>query len=408
MTYGSSHMSWPIVPLGSVARVVGGSTPDSGNTSYWGGDIVWVTPADLGQLETIHVRDSGRRITRLGFLSTSIDMLPVNSVILSSRAPIGYLAINDVPLCTNQGCKSFVPGASLDTRYLFYFLKRAVPALRELGSGATFAEVSKSKLENYPIPVPPLPEQQRIVAKLDEQMAALDRADMALAAQQAVARAFKRATLQTTLDQATHPEWKCTTLGELCTFANGLWTGKKPPFQQASVIRNTNFTSDCTLDFSDIAHLDVEERQLRSRRLRAGDIILERSGGGPKQPVGRVALFELDDESYSFSNFTSVIRVNERNRVLPRFLWYYLFHLHNSGATEALQNHTSGIRNLDFSSYVLLSIPVPTLDEQRRIVDHLDRSIEQTNNLLSYVAGQTLTLVSLRNSFLEAAFSGEV
>jgi type I restriction enzyme S subunit len=250
-------------------------------------------------------------------------------------------------------------------------------------------------------------EQQRIVAKLDEQMAALDRADMALAEQQAAALAFKRAALQTALDQATHPEWKCATLGELCTFANGLWTGKKPPFQQVSVIRNTNFTSDCTLDFSDIAHLDVEERQLRSRRLRAGNIILERSGGGPKQPVGRVALFELDDESYSFSNFTSVIRVNECSGVLPRFLWYYLFHLHNSGATEALQNHTSGIRNLDFNAYVMLSIPVPTFDEQRRIVEHLDRSIEQTNNLLSYVAGQALTLVSLRTSFLDAAFSGE-
>ena len=396
--------AWPITPLGDVCQVVTGSTPPRGESRYFGGSVPWIKPEDLdtslyvvGSKE--YLTDDGARLAR---------RVPKGSVLVSCIGKIGKVAIAGVDLAVNQQINCLVPGPRVVSEYLYYAMRFEQGNLQDQASNTIVPILNKSRFAAVGIPLPPLADQQRIVAKLDEQMAALDRADMALAAQQAVARAFKRATLQTTLDQATHPEWKCTTLGELCTFANGLWTGKKPPFQQASVIRNTNFTSDCTLDFSDIAHLDVEERQLRSRRLRAGDIILERSGGGPKQPVGRVALFELDDESYSFSNFTSVIRVNERNRVLPRFLWYYLFHLHNSGATEALQNHTSGIRNLDFSSYVLLSIPVPTLDEQRRIVDHLDRSIEQTNNLLSYVAGQTLTLVSLRNSFLEAAFSGEV
>jgi type I restriction enzyme S subunit len=298
----------------------------------------------------------------------------------------------------------------VDPGYLWYFLRQPIilsDAATHFQGAVGQQRVPPSYLKNLTIPLPAVSVQRRIVAKLDEQMAALDRAGKALAEEQAAALAFKRTTLQTALDQATHPEWECAALRELCTFANGLWTGKKPPFHQASVIRNTNFTSDCTLDFSDIAHLDVEESQLRSRRLRAGDIILERSGGGPKQPVGRVALFELDDESYSFSNFTSVIRVNERSGVVPRFLWYYLFHLYKSGVTQALQNHTSGIRNLAFSSYVMLSVPVPTLDQQRRIVEYLDWSIEQANSLLLYVAEQALTLASLRTSFLDAAFSGE-
>ena len=88
-------------------------------------------------------------------------------------------------------------------------------------------------------------------------------------------------------------------------FYNGLWTGKKPPFRKAKVIRNTNFTKDCKLDLSDVVELDVEIKQLEKRKLEFGDIILEKSGGGPKQPVGRVVLFERNDADFSFSNFTS-------------------------------------------------------------------------------------------------------
>ena len=92
--------------------------------------------------------------------------------------------------------------------------------------------------------------------------------------------------------------------------SNGLWTGKKEPLVEAFVLRNTNFGLDGQLNSSDVARLRVEERQLAKRRLGDGDIIVERSGGGPKQPVGRVAFFDLKREgAFSFSNFTSAIRV---------------------------------------------------------------------------------------------------
>src|SRR5437016_14198047 len=95
---------------------------------------------------------------------------------------------------------------------------------------------------------------------------------------------------------------------QVCQFSNGLWKGEKPPFVSVGVIRNTNFTKEGTLDDSDIAYLDVEAKKLENRRLQFGDIILEKSGGGPKQPVGRVALFDKEGD-YSFSNFTAALRV---------------------------------------------------------------------------------------------------
>jgi len=394
-----ARSTWLERPLGSLARFINGEPFKPSDWSDEGLPIVRIENLNDSAAPFHYYRDApGDKV-----------LIEQGELLLAWSASLGVHWWRRGPALLNQHIFKVVPIENKVSReYLYYVLSWALRELIGLTHGGTMHHIQKPALESYQVPCPPLFQQQRIVAKLDEQMAALDRAEKALAEQQAAALAFKRAALQTALDQAIHPEWECATLMDLCTFANGLWAGKKPPFQQASVIRNTNFTRDCTLDFSDIAHLDVEERQLRSRRLRTGDIILERSGGGPKQPVGRVALFELNDEFYSFSNFTSVIRVNERNGVLPRFLWYYLFHLYSSGVTEALQNHTSGIRNLDFSSYVMLSIPVPTLDEQRRVVEQLDWSIEQANNLLSYVAEHALTLASLRTSLLDAAFSGEI
>ena len=92
--------------------------------------------------------------------------------------------------------------------------------------------------------------------------------------------------------------WEIKKLGEVCEFMNGLWTGKKPPFQTVGVIRNTNFTKDGKLDDTDIVYIEVEQSQFAKRKLQYGDIILEKSGGGPKQPVGRVILFDKTEGDY--------------------------------------------------------------------------------------------------------------
>lgn len=148
----------------------------------------------------------------------------------------------------------------------------------------------------------------------------------------------------------------------------GLWTGKKGPFVSAAVIRNTNFTVSGRVDYSDVAVLQVEEKQLAARRLFPGDIIIERSGGGPSQPVGRVVFFERDDGTFSHSNFTSRLRVIDTSQFEPRFVFYFLLYFHDSGQTDHLQRRTTGIRNLDWRAYrEIASVPLLNLDEQRQI-----------------------------------------
>lgn len=164
--------------------------------------------------------------------------------------------------------------------------------------------------------------------------------------------------------------WGNTSLSnsELFDFESGVWTGKKPPFVLCSVLRNTNFAEDGQLDFADIAEIEIEERLLERKTLLPGDIIIERSGGGPTQPVGRVAYFDKRNGRFCFSNFTSRLRVLKPEVIDSRFLHLYLHSAYLSGRTEKLQRRTTGIRNLDFAEYQKLQVPLPPIVSQRAIV----------------------------------------
>ena len=189
---------------------------------------------------------------------------------------------------------------------------------------------------------------------------------------------------------------------------NGLWSGKKPPFVTAGVIRNTNFTESGRVDYSDVAWLQVEQKQLAKRQLKPGDIIVERSGGGPKQPVGRVVYFDREDVPFSFSNFTSAIRVRDCEAFDSKFVFYGLLELYQSGRTEDIQRHTTGIRNLDFTAYKKrAAFPQIPLPEQRKIAGVLgvvQRAIEQQERLLQLTAELKKTLL---HQFFTQGLCGE-
>ena len=146
------------------AQVINGSTPSSKNPQYYDGDIVWFTPKDLATQNKKYVSVSERTISEKGYKSCSTSMLPPGSVLMSSRAPIGLLAITTVPCCTNQGFKSFI----LDTEkcnpeYLYYYLKYHIKEIESLGSGTTFKEVSKPSIEEYEVDLPSLEKQKKTI-----------------------------------------------------------------------------------------------------------------------------------------------------------------------------------------------------------------------------------------------------
>ena len=160
-------LGWKTKTLLETCGVVNGGTPKTGVPEYWDGNHRWITPAEMGKRLSPYVSDTERTITDLGLRNSSAQMLPPHSVILSSRAPIGYLVINTEPMATNQGCKGLIPGDHLHHKFLYYYLSSIVDLLNSLGTGATFKELSGGKLKEVPVVVAPLLEQQQIVAKLD-------------------------------------------------------------------------------------------------------------------------------------------------------------------------------------------------------------------------------------------------
>jgi type I restriction enzyme S subunit len=167
-------VGWTIKALKHVFHVVGGSTPKSDVDTFWNGEYVWVTPGDLSGLSGFNIEDSARRITAAGLASCGTRLVSSGSLVLSTRAPIGSLAIAGTRLCTNQGCKSLIPKQQGETRFFAYLLSIASEELNVRGRGTTFLEISADALGAFEIVVPSSQEQAAIAGFLDHETAKID------------------------------------------------------------------------------------------------------------------------------------------------------------------------------------------------------------------------------------------
>jgi len=287
--------------------------------------------------------------------------------------------------------------------YIFYLLNSSFVDYgryaRRASDGKYNFQLTQFKNEQK-LPLPPLPEQQKIAAVLSAVQEAKGKTEAVIDAAKALKKSMMKhlftygpvspqeaenVPLKETEIGMVPEEWEVVRLdNEYIEFKNGLWKGKKGPYIKVKVLRNTNFNNDGTISFKDVAELNVEEKSFKDREIIKGDIILERSGGGPTQPVGRVVFFEKSDKfRYSFSNFTSRIRVTNELKIFPKFLFYFLFYFYYQGKTNDIQNRTTGIRNLDFSKYKQIPIPLPPLPTQQKIASILsaiDAKIEAEEN----------------------------
>ena len=165
-------MEWKEVTLGELGTIIGGATPSTKNPSFYDGNIPWLTPKDLSVNSNKYILRGERNITEAGFKSCSCKMLPKGSVLFSSRAPIGYVAIAANDMCTNQGFKSIIPNEETDSEFLYYLLKYNKGNIASQGSGTTFAEVSGKTMKEIEVMVPKETEDQRRIASI---LSSLDR-----------------------------------------------------------------------------------------------------------------------------------------------------------------------------------------------------------------------------------------
>jgi type I restriction enzyme, S subunit len=322
-----------LVPLSELGEIVSGSTPDTSNKEYWGGDIPWITPADLTDHTGIYFRGKLRKITRAGYDSCSTKLLPMGAIIYSSRAPIGHCAVTTFPLCTNQGFKSIIPNEKLNSVYGFFALRFFTPQIVAQGRGATFAEINKEIFENFHIPLPTLSEQKRIAF-------ILEKADR-LCRQRHFALELSNTYLQSVFlemfgDPAENPmKWDLAELSYVCdeiyrypTFYGFQYTEKGTP-----VARIGNILSDGRLNpnLSDYVFIDPEiSKRFPRTILELNDIVMAVRGDG--STVSRIGI--VDSSNLIGANISpNLLLFRAKKDVISPM---YLFHLMVSDAGQNL------------------------------------------------------------------------
>ena len=201
--------SWHWTTMGEISAVVGGGTPRTADlTNFEGGTIPWVTPADLSGYSSKYISHGERSITRKGLETSSARMLPAGTVLFTSRAPIGYIAIASNPVCTNQGFKSFVLKDDVVPDYVYWWLKGNKELTESVASGTTFLELSGAKAKLIPIPIAPLDEQKRIVAEIEKQFSRLDEAVTSLKRGKVNLKRYKAAVLKAAVEGKLTEQWR--------------------------------------------------------------------------------------------------------------------------------------------------------------------------------------------------------
>ncbi|TAE31370.1 MAG: hypothetical protein EAZ92_02900 [Candidatus Kapaibacterium sp.] len=175
---------WRWEKLGEIAKIVNGSTPDSGVAEYWNGEILWATPTDIGKLEGIYLQDTQRKISAKGYENCSTHIVPTGTILLTSRAPVGNIALTSAEMCFNQGIKGILPKDNIHNLYLFFALKSIVPAIQNASHGNTFSEIPTEKLIKFLLPLPPtLAEQHEIAERVRQRLEEAERIRRAAARQ---------------------------------------------------------------------------------------------------------------------------------------------------------------------------------------------------------------------------------
>ena len=349
-----------MVRLGDVCTVVSGTTPKSTQPEYWDGDLNWVTPAELTD-ESDVIYESQRKITSQAVADSSLKSFPAGTVLLSSRAPIGKVAIAGTEMYCNQGFKNLICSDKIYNRYLYHFLKNNTDYLNSLGRGATFKEISKGIVENIEIPLPSLDDQRKIAAVLDKV------SDLIAKRRQQLDKLDEMVKARFVEMFGTFPangyNWPVGTIRDVIQEAR--YGSSRPAVEggQYPYLRMNNITYSGELDLKDMKQIDVPESELPKCTVQRGDVLFNRTNS--KELVGKTCVYDRD-EMMVLAGF--VIRVRVNDRVLPEFLSAFLNTDFSKQMLLGMCKTAIGQANINAQEMQNIGIYIPPIDLQKEFV----------------------------------------
>jgi type I restriction enzyme, S subunit len=380
---------WRTVKLGDVCKIVNGGTPKSNVKNYWDGNVQWLTPKDMGKLKDRYVASTERTITAEGLENSSAKLVPKNSVILSCRAPIGHVVINECEMSFNQGCKGLIPASTLAVEYLYYFLFASKQLLNDLGTGTTFKEISGKTLASVEITLPPLAEQQRIVAKLDAAFAEIDRAiELTKIQQISTSNVFEKQIRRYFEENVLDANFA--RLSEVAEYFNGLTYTPEDVSHDGTIVLRSSNVQDGRLDLSDLVRVKVKIKE--KLMVKPSDILIC-SRNGSKNLIGKSALIGENSEDMTFGTFMMIVR-SELNEYLQWFFKSSLF------KQQIAQGEHTAINQI--TRYMLdeVIVPVPSAEECFMVAKQLLVLDENIREILLLLRKKRQELSSLKSAIL--------
>ena len=410
---------WNAMRLRELVSFLGGGTPDSDVSAFWGGDIPWLTPTEMTTIEGRFASNSERTLTRAGLESARCSLLEPGTLVMSTRGTVGNVVIAGVPLTCNQSCEALVPKESASSDYLYFVLTYWRPLIERMAAGTTFKSITRRDIRDLWFSVPDVDERDQItnaliavedaIAAAGEELTAAIRIRTALMQQLFTKGIPGRSKSVQTIVVFRKPvdipkRWEPSRLGASTVLvqygtnaASNGYRGGYPVIAIPEVVA-------LRLELGDVPYADIPESEARDLRLEENDVLLIRTNGNPAY-MGKSTLITADVARQHVVFASYLIRVRtDQDRLRGAYLNYFLASPLGRRQALAMANTSAGNHNLGARSLRQFWIPRPDPDEQDEIVTILHRCEDAIDALQDKVEA----LLRLKKSLLQNLLTGKV
>ncbi|OJS98724.1 restriction endonuclease subunit S [Marinobacter nauticus] len=411
---------WLSLLIGEVADVVAGGTPKASNPDNFaesGTQIPWLTPADLSKYSEKYISYGARDLSKAGYESSSAKLMPAGTLLFSSRAPIGYVAVAANEISTNQGFKNFVLPAEIDSSYAYYFLRSIRDVAESMGTGTTFKEISGANAKKLPFILPPLAEQKVIADKLDTLLAQVENTKARLERIPQILKRFRQSVLAAAVSGRLTEEWREHSSSqfpyenrELSEIIHEMRNGLSPKPNEdgrGHPILRISSVRPFSLDQIDIRHLEVSEKDKERYSLQPDDLLFTRYNGSIEFVGVCARVSQLNHDTLLYPDKLIRVRV-DKAQVIPEFLEIFAASFEARQYIYSLVKSTSGQKGISGKDLKLMKVALPTISEQIEIVRRVDQLLAHADRIEQQINNALARVNNLTQSILAKAFRGEL
>ena len=416
---GEIPQDWELRKIKTNFDIISGATPKSGEASYWDGDIPWITPADY-TTEDVFASEGHKSITQDGLNSCATSLIPEGSIIFSKRAPVGLVAINSNPLCTNQGCLSCVPKDAVDAKYYYYVMSIYGEQFDLFASGTTFKEISADVFANFKLPYPDFETQKQIVSFLDAKCAEIDALIAAKEKTNALLKERRQSIIYEAVTKGLDPTVPMKDSGVE-------WIGEIPEGWEIAALKRLGIPATGSTPSKDSAdYWDGDIPWVSSKDMKS-DYILDSEDHITQAAVDECGLTLFPPGTLIFCVRSGILRhtfpvavstlqvtINQDLRALsltgdvnPAFLLYYMRGMNDTIVT-LYQKIGATVESIEMDWFLYFPVVLPSREEQDRIVETLDLRCASLDQTAKQNEATIKQLKEYRQSLIYEAVTGKI